>query len=216
MATPVKLTLVGGGGHALGVADAALRAGLDLQGFFDDDSDAPIAAGSPSCPYLGDLTSLEARELDGSPWILALGDLTTRRWLIDRLYKAEDDAAMVIHPDATISESAVIAGGVWVGPRAVVHTRARVLDHAIVNSGAIVEHDCLVSENAHIAPGATLGGGVSIGNDTLVGLNATVLPGVTIGNGCTIGAGAVVTGRVTDGHIVYGVPASHTNSRSKP
>ncbi|MEO1716736.1 MAG: acetyltransferase [Planctomycetota bacterium] len=209
---PVKLTLVGGGGHALVVADAALRAGLDLHGFFDDDPDAPIAAGTPSCEHLGDLTSLEARELDGSPWILALGDLTTRRWLIDRLYKAEDDAAMVIHPDATISESAVIAGGVWVGPRAVVHTRARVLDHAIINSGAIVEHDCLVSENAHIAPGATLGGNVSVGNNTLVGLNATVLPGVTIGSGCTVGAGAVVTRDVQDQSVVVGVPASQTSS----
>ncbi len=207
MTEPVKLTLVGGGGHALVVADAALRAGLALQGFYDDDSDAPLAQGTPSCPFLGDLTGLEDRELDGSPWILALGDLGTRRWLIDRLYKAEDDAAMVIHPDATVSESAVIAGGVWVGPRAVVHTRARVLDHAIVNSGAIVEHDCLISENAHVAPGAALGGSVSVGNDTLVGLNATVLPGVAIGSGCTIGAGAVVTQDVPDMKTVRGAPA---------
>ncbi|MEO1583468.1 MAG: acetyltransferase [Planctomycetota bacterium] len=206
--TPVRLTLVGGGGHALVVADAAIRAGLDLQGFFDDDTEADLAKGSPTCGRLGDLTSLESRELDGSPWILAIGDIATRRWLIDRLYKAEDDAAMVIHPDATISEYAVIAGGVWIGPRAVIHTRARILDHAIVNSGAIIEHDCLVSENAHVAPGTTLGGSVRIGNDTLVGLNATVLPGVSIGNGCTIGAGAVVTHDVPDQSTVIGVPAS--------
>lgn len=212
---PVKLTLVGGGGHALVVADAALRAGLALHGFYDDDADAPIATGNPSCPRLGDLTSLEDRELDGSPWILAVGDLGTRRWLIDRLYKAEDDAAMVIHPDATVSDAAVIAGGVWVGPRAVVHTRARVLDHAIVNSGAIVEHDCLVSENAHIAPGAALGGNVRVGNNTLVGLNATVLPGVTIGSGCTIGAGAVVVRDVSDQTTVIGVPAEHHASAER-
>lgn len=212
MPDPVTLTLVGGGGHALVIADAALRAGLSLHGFYDDDPDAPIAAGTPSCPYIGDLTSLEARELDGSPWILAIGDLGTRRWLIDRLYKAEDDAGTVMHPDATVSDSAVIAGGVWIGPRAVVHTRARLLDHAIVNSGAIVEHDCLISENAHIAPGATLGGNVSIGNDTLVGLNATVLPGITIGSGCTIGAGAVVTRNVPDMKTVQGVPGRSKGS----
>lgn len=203
----VSLTLVGGGGHALVVAEAALRAGLALKGFYDDDEDATIAAGNPSCARLGDLSSLEDRELGGSPWIIALGDIRARRALVDRLYKAEDDAAMVIHPDATISDSSVIAGGVWVGPRAVVHSRARVLDHAIINSGAIVEHDCLIGENAHIAPGAVLGGTVSIGNDTLIGLGARVLPGVTIGSGCTIGAGSVVLRDIGDEQVCVGVPA---------
>lgn len=193
------------------VADAALRAGLGLAGFYDDDEDAALAAGEPSVARLGDLASLEASELDNAPWILAVGDLGTRRWLIDRLYKAEDDAAMVVHPDATVSESAMIAGGVWVGPRAVVHTRAKVLDHSIVNSGAVVEHECLIAENAHIAPGAVLGGRVSVGNDTLIGLGARVLPGVRIGSGCTVGAGAVVLRDVPDGAKVVGVPAVDRN-----
>lgn len=203
----VSISLVGGGGHALVVADAALRAGLSLAGFYDDDEDAVLASGEPSAARLGDIASLEAQELDNAPWILAVGDLGTRRWLIDRLYKAEDDAAMVVHPAAVVSESAVVAGGVWIGPGAVVHTRARVLDHAIVNSGAVIEHECLIAENAHIAPGAILGGRVSVGNDTLVGLGARVLPGVRIGSGCTIGAGAVVLRDVPDGARVVGVPA---------
>lgn len=203
----MALTLVGGGGHAVVVAESALRGGLTLAGFYDDDPDTALASGNPSTTRLGDLTSLEAEELDNAPWILAVGDLGTRRWLIDRLYRAEDDAAMVVHPDASVAESSVVAGGVWIGPRAVVHSRARVLDHAIINSGAIIEHDCLVAENAHIAPGAVLGGEVSVGNDTLIGLGARVLPGVAIGAGCIVGAGAVVIRDVDDGSTVVGVPA---------
>lgn len=206
-AEAVALTVVGGGGHAVVVAESALRAGIRLAGFYDDDPDAPLAAGDPSAARLGDLTSLEAEELDNAPWILAVGDLGMRRWLIDRLYRAEDDAAMVVHPDASVAESSVVAGGVWIGPRAVVHSRARVLDHAIINSGAIIEHDCLIAENSHIAPGATLGGEVSVGNDTLIGIGARILPGVRVGAGCIVGAGAVVTRDVDDGSTVVGVPA---------
>ena len=207
MERSVSLTLVGGGGHAVVVAETALRAGLALAGFYDDDADAPLGGGEPSAVRLGDILSLEAGELGNHPWILAVGDLAVRRRLIDRLYRAEDDAAMVVHPDASVSESSLVAGGVWIGPRAIVHSRARVLDHAIINSGAIVEHDCLIAENAHIAPGAVLGGEVSIGNDTLIGLGARILPGVTIGAGCVVGAGAVVLRDVEDGATVVGVPA---------
>ncbi|MEM9166767.1 MAG: acetyltransferase [Planctomycetota bacterium] len=207
MSGRVSLTLIGGGGHAVVVAESALRAGLGLGGFYDDEDRPPLTEGNPSCERLGDISSLEDNELAGTPWILALGDLGVRRWLIDRLYRVEDDAAMVVHPEASVAESSVVAAGVWIGPRAVVHSRARVLDHAIVNSGAVIEHDCLVGENAHVAPGAVLGGEVRVGNDVLIGLGARVLPGVSVGNGATVGAGAVVLRDVPAGERVVGVPA---------
>jgi sugar O-acyltransferase (sialic acid O-acetyltransferase NeuD family) len=202
-----SITIVGGGGHAVVVAESAALVGFAIAGWYDDDESAPLGAGEGAPPRLGGVAGLDASAVARQPWIIAVGDLRTRRWLIDRLYRAEDDAALVVHPDATVSPSAVVAGGVWIGPRAVIHSRARVLDHAIVNTGAIVEHDCLLSENVHLAPGAVLGGGVRIGNDTLVGLGARVLPSVRIGGGCVIGAGAVVTRDVPEGSTVIGVPA---------
>jgi len=203
--------LLGGGGHALVVADSVSSAGHRIIGFFDDAGKPAVSlaglSGETPPARLGDLENLSARSLVGKPWIICLGDLQHRRGLIDRLYAAEEDAASVIHPRAVVSSEAVVAAGVFIGPGAIVNANARVLDHAIINSGAIVEHDCLIAENAHIAPGAVLGGGVSVGNDTLVGLGARVLPGVTIGRGCVVGAGAVVLRDVADGESVVGCPA---------
>jgi sugar O-acyltransferase (sialic acid O-acetyltransferase NeuD family) len=205
------ISLLGGGGHALVVADSVLSACHSIAGFFDD-ADQPAVStsqlsGVTSPARLGDLENLSARSLAGKPWIICLGDLQQRRSLIDRMYAAEEDAACVVHPRAIVSGQAVVGGGVFVGPGAVVNARAKILDHAIINSGAIIEHDCLIAENVHIAPGVVLGGNVSVGNDSLVGLGARVLPGVTIGRGCVVGAGSVVIRDVQDGAMVFGCPS---------
>ena len=190
-AGPQPLVILGGGGHALVVAEAAFLAGQPIAGFLDDNPAAPLAAilidlphpfAAPVC--LGPLESLH--QLAERHWIVALGDLKQRRELVRRIGQHRD---------------------LWGRARAVVHARARVGAHAIINSGAIVEHDCVIEDNTHVAPGAALGGGVHVGCDTLVGIGARVLPQVKLGHGCVVGAGSVVLGPVGDGAVVAGVPA---------
>ena len=204
------LLLIGGGGHALVVAEAAALAGWSVAGFFDDNVSPPLVAGrgdrESAVPRLGPLDRLGAIEDRG--WIIAVGDLRFRRELIGRLRERASAAATVVHPSAFVSPSADIGRGVYIGPKAVIHSRARIGDHAIINSGAIIEHDCLISDNAHVAPGSVLGGGVSVGADTLIGLGSRVLPTIEIGRTCVVGAGAVVVAPVRDGTTVVGVPAS--------
>jgi sugar O-acyltransferase (sialic acid O-acetyltransferase NeuD family) len=196
-----RVALIGGGGHALVVADAIADA-VSLIGFFDDRPDAALAV-KLSVPHLGPLDL--AAPAPGISLHLALGDLARRAALLPRL----DAAATftIVHRSAAVSSRAGLGRGVFVGPQAVVHTCAAVGDHVIINSGAIVEHECALAPNVHVAPGAVLGGNVRVGTGTLVGLGARVLPGVTLGAGCVIGAGAVVLRDVPDGGRVMGVPA---------
>jgi sugar O-acyltransferase (sialic acid O-acetyltransferase NeuD family) len=194
------VVIVGGGGHALVVAEALLP-GAAVLGFYDDNPHAVLSR-RLGLEHLGSLRLVSG---DLAPWyVLGLGDLGLRRHLIERLRGAS--SVGVTHAGASVSASARLGRGVFVGPRAVVHTAAEVGDHAIINSGAIVEHECVIGENAHVAPGAVLGGNVRVGVDTLVGLGARVIPGVRIGDRCTIGAGAVVIRDVPDGAKVVGVP----------
>ena len=197
-----ELILIGGGGHALVVAEAAALAGFTLVGFLDDDADAPLARGTPTARRLGGLA--DASLIGGGAWIMALGDIARRGRALNDL---PGQAATVVHPSAVVSASAQVGRGVYVGPGAVIHTRAVIEDHAIINSGAIVEHECRIGRNAHVAPGAVLGGRVRVGAGALVGIGSRVLPAVTIGMGCTIGGGAVVVEGVPDTMTVRGVPA---------
>lgn len=204
MGAPQAITLIGGGGHAVVIAEAARLAGMHVAGCLDDDA-RPAAAREPGAiPRLGSLAALEAVK---TAWICALGDVGARRRMLDRLAAMQLPAATVVHPRAWVSPGATLGPGVFVGPLAVVHSRAEVGAHAIVNSGAVVEHDCRVGENCHVAPNATLGGAVCVGPASLVGLGAAVLPGVSVGSGCVVGAGAVVRRGVEDCAVVAGSPA---------
>ncbi len=196
------LALLGGGGHALVVADAAAALRVRLAGFYDDDPQAPA---SRDFAHLGTLADAVARA--PSAWIIAIGNLEVRAGVIETMRTHEQGAAAVIHPAAVVAPSAVIGRGVFIGPGAIVNARAEIGEHAIVNSGAVIEHECVVGINAHIGPGAAIGGGVHVGANTLVGIGSTVLPGLRIGSASLVGAGAAVIENVSDSQRVAGVPA---------
>jgi len=188
------IVLVGGGGHAKVVVDAVRALGGCIAGFVDDDPNARM----PDLSHLGGLEAARA------PWLLCVGDVSTRVTLLDRLTGI---AASVVHPSATVGARAQIASGVFVGPNAVVNADADLGAHAIINSGAIVEHDATVGRASHIAPGAVLCGGVAVGAACLIGAGAVILPGVRVGDGATVGAGAVVRRDVPPGRCAVGSPA---------
>jgi len=202
---PQGIVLIGGGGHAAVVADALLALGSPpILGVVDDHR-------TPLTEQLGHAGGVDAvggllRE-HSARWLLTIGDLHTRRRVLDELGDPSRAASPIVHPSASVSNSATLGPGVFVGAGAVVQARARVHAHAILNTGAIIEHDCTIGENVHVAPGAVLGGNVTVGNDTLIGLGARVKPGVTIGSGVTVGVGAVVIHDIPDGQTVVGVPA---------
>jgi acetyltransferase EpsM len=206
-----EVLIVGGGGHARVVIEAASLAGLFPIGVLDD-CETPGACDAPGAPArIAPLNELSDRAQRGESYVIAIGALWLRRQIIDQLARDEVDehaACTVIHPRAVVSPDAILGPGVFVGPGAIVNPGARVGAHAILNSGCIVEHDAQIDGNAHIAPGAVLGGGVRIGQDVLIGIGARVLPGLRVGAGSVVGGGGVVVKEVPVGRRVVGVPAA--------
>jgi sugar O-acyltransferase (sialic acid O-acetyltransferase NeuD family) len=199
------LILLGGGGHAAVVGEAARAAGWNIAGFLDDRDGVSLPGGVARLGAIDDLPEVLSEMRSIAAIHAAVGDATLRRAWLDDTDGVE--LATIIHPSAVISPSAEIDDGVFIGPRAVVNARTRIERGAIVNSGAIIEHDCRLGAFCHVAPGAVLAGSVRVGADALVGATAVVCPGLRIGDRATIGAGAAVSAEIADDARVAGVPA---------
>jgi acetyltransferase EpsM len=210
-----RLILLGGGGHAAVVAETARAAGWTIEGYLDDREPEPDGRRSPAfrvgLRWMGttaELSSFAEEADDDVAMHAAVGDNALRRaWLIEASHVP---APAIAHPRASISPTAKLGRGVFVGPGAIVNARAEIGAGVIVNSGAIVEHDCRIGAFSHVAPRAVLGGDVAIGEGSLIGIGATVRPGVRIGRNVTVGAGAVVVGDFSDDARAIGVPARST------
>jgi sugar O-acyltransferase (sialic acid O-acetyltransferase NeuD family) len=201
--------VLGGGGHAKVVLNAARAAGLNVLGF--SSSSLPVGTPSLGVRWLGDDEAI----LSGYPPTTALlihgvGSVaagTVRRAIFERFKGKGYSFASVIHPASTVAEIGGLGEGCVVMAGAVLQPGVLLEPNVIVNTNATVDHDCLVGAHTHIAPGATLSGGVRVGEDSLVGVGAVVIQGRQIGSRCMIGAGAVVVRDVPDGQRVWGVPA---------
>ena len=203
-----ELIILGGGGHAAVVYEAASLQGWKIIGFLDDSIDATLPCAHAH--HLGTLNNPpeKTRQMirDGVSVHAAAGSVELRRaWY--QLF-SDAHAGIVLHPSAAISASASFADGVFVGPHAVVNARAQVGRGVIVNSGSILEHDVVVGEFAHLAPGSIATGEVHIANDVMVGAGAVILPRLSVSRGSVIGAGSVVVNDVNEGVTVAGNPAA--------
>lgn len=202
------LIVVGGGGHAKVVIDAARSSGeFRILGIVD----LQLAVGQTvlDVPVIGSDDRLRS-ESPSSCLALGVGSVRggdRRKQLYDRFRDMRYEFPVIRHARATVAPGVVLGDGTQVMAGAVVQPDVSIGPDCIINTSAVIEHDCTIAGHSHAAPGAVLGGGVVVGECSFIGLGARVLPGVKIGCCVTIGAGAVVVDDVADGVTVVGVPA---------
>ena len=141
-------------------------------------------------------------------FICAVGDIFAREKLFNIALDHSWIAETICHQTSTISKSAIVGKGCFVGANVIINPDSHIGNNCIVNTGAIVEHDCIVEDHVNISPSATICGSVKISRNVLIGAGSVILPGVKIGECSVIGAGAVVTSNVQHSTTVSGVPAS--------
>lgn len=201
-----RILIAGAGGHARVVLRLlALRGEYSVAGAVDPDPRADLGV-----EILGGDDALP--DLAGSIPFAAVGlgcvkDTAPRRRLRETLENLGFRLPALIHPDASVDETAVLGDGVQVMAGTVVNPFARIGKGVVVNTGAVVEHDVEIGDDAFVGPGACVGGAARIGAEAFVGLGASVLQGVRIGAKAVVGAGAVVISDVEAGALVVGVPA---------
>lgn len=198
------IVLLGGGGHALSVADSIIKGKkYEIVGYTDV-TDAHI-----SFRYLGTDEVLEGLYEKGILYAAIAVGYLGKSSIRDRLYDMAKQIGFqlpqVIDPSAVVSDSADVGEGVFIGKNAVVNAGAKIGKMCIINTGAIIEHNSRIGEYSHIAVGAALCGGVCVGDHVFVGANATIIQEVNIGMNTIVGAGSVVVGNVPDNSRVVGL-----------
>ena len=173
----MECTLIGAGGHAKAVVEAATATVGDIVAYVD-----PQAADWLTARQVTDDASVAASD---EAMIIGLGGVTTaqlrnRLKLFESYLDRGHRAPVVVHPQAYVSSTAHLEPGVIVLAGAIVQPGAILARGVIVNTRAVVEHDCTVGAGSHIAPGAVILGACNIGSCVLVGAGAVVLPGVTV------------------------------------
>jgi sugar O-acyltransferase (sialic acid O-acetyltransferase NeuD family) len=129
-------------------------------------------------------------------------DITIRVKLFELMEGCGLTFPPLVHPRATVEQSASIGNGVQVFANSYVGSSAVLQARCMLNTNAVVSHDCTIGTYTHIAPGALLAGHVQVGDRSLVGMGVTTAIGIKIGNNVRIGNGAIIYADVPDKSII--------------
>jgi serine acetyltransferase len=111
------------------------------------------------------------------------------------------------HPTASISPSASLGVGVFVGPLVSISSNAVVGDFVTMGRNSTFGHDSSIGDYSRLGPAVAIPGLVTLGKNVVVGPGASFVNGVRITDGVLIGAGSVVTRHIRRPRQVMGNPA---------
>jgi sugar O-acyltransferase (sialic acid O-acetyltransferase NeuD family) len=204
----VRLLVVGAGGHAKVVVDAALAAGFDIAGIVGTAGDAPEILGHP--------VSIDGDGIDAEGFVVAIGDNATRARVFTEYCGSGLAPVSVIHPSVVLGSDVTIGDGTFIAAGAIINAGARIGADSILNTGCTVDHDCTLGAHVHVGPRAALCGAVALEDGVLVGVGACASPSVRVGAWSVVGAGAAVVDDLPTGTVAVGVPARVTRAIKAP
>ncbi len=138
---------------------------------------------------------------------ICIGDNKARLEIFHFIKELGGNFLTVIHPSATVSPSAHIGEGCFIGAKSVVQNGAYISEVCILNTASIIEHDNVLGKASQMAPNCTTGGRVKVGDLAFVGIGSTVLPDIIIGNSAFIAAGTTISKDVPENTTMIGYSA---------
>ena len=194
------LVVVGSGGHASVVVDAArlMNAWTSIV-VLDQQMDGKALK-------VDALYANRKDYLNQAEFIVAVGNNNDRKRLLEELKSEGVSIATVINPSAVIATSAIVGPGTCVLAGAILNPFVQVGQGVIINTKVSVDHHGVIGEYTHVAPGATLAGEVTVGSLGFIGTGASISNQIKITSNVIIGAGGVVIADITKSGTYVGVP----------
>lgn len=189
-----KIAIYGASGHGKVVAEIARLNGYSTIIYIDDGQNEFI-----SFNYF-----LE-QDL-GIPVALGIGDNKIREKIYQKCIDNHLEVITLIHPNAIVSSSMVLAEGTVIMARVIVNSDAVIGKCCILNTSCVIEHDCIIGDFVHISPQVACAGAIVIGNYSYIGIGSCIIQGIDIGSDTIVGAGSVVVKSIGNNKLAYGNP----------
>lgn len=212
----MNLIIFGTGGQASEVLDVVLKSRLDV-------SNIQFCVSEPTKKVFQNFELIAWRDLlargpENNLVHLGIGDPSVRFRLTSILERESFQMQSVISLSASISPTATIDTGCFIGDFSFVGPRVSLGKSVLINNSVSVSHDGVIGSFTTVCPGARLNGHVWIEEGAFIGSGAILKNGksdspLVVGANSTIGAGSVVISNVEIGAVVVGNPAKQINKQ---
>jgi sugar O-acyltransferase (sialic acid O-acetyltransferase NeuD family) len=204
-----RLILVGCGDFGrelINWADDAAASGVGQSFFgFLDNNPTALDKYSYKLAYLGSVDDFLPN--DEYLFIIGIANPETKRIVVEKLKAKGAVFTKLVHPSAVIARTAILGEGVVICPHALISADASLGNFVAVNGLSSIGHDAHVGHFSTLSAHVDITGFAHIGEGVFFGTGAKVLPKVKIGNGARIGAGTTIMRSVSEGDVMYALPA---------
>ena len=186
----IRVAIVGAGGYGRVTLDVLLASGLGdrILGFYDD-AHAALSGEVRGVPILGDVGMLKSMlSVEPVHVVVAITDNTARLQVANSLRALGARFLTTVHPEAYVSDAAVVGDGSVVTAGAIVHPDAAVGSHCFLGPRSVVDRDAEVGAGTWISAGAIVGPGAQVGARVVLGQNSSVDRKAVVGGDSEIGA----------------------------
>ncbi len=186
----MRVAIVGAGGYGRVALDVLLASGFGnrVLGFYDD-AHAALSGEVRGFPILGDVGMLKSMlSVEPVHVVVAITDNGARLQVANSLRGLGARFLSAVHPEAYVSEAAVVGDGSVVAAGAIVHPDAAVGSHCFLGPRSVVDRDAEVGAGTWISAGAIVGPGAQVGARVVLGQNSSVDRKAVVGGDLEIGA----------------------------
>ena len=200
-----EVIILGFGGNAVDFFDT-ISSSYKIIGFIDDDVKTHHMSYKNISVYPRSFIDLNPN----AKIISLIGSEKTfqiRNEIINGFNIPEERFASAIHPNATVSEGAIIGYDVVIMPGVVITSNAKIGNHIFILANSVIHHDVTVSDYTLIGSNVTIAGNVTVENKCYLGSCCSIKNDIHIGEKSMIGMSSNVVKSVLPNSIMVGNPA---------
>lgn len=188
--TDLRVAIVGAGGYGRLALDVLIASGVEqwVLGFYDD-AHSVLSDKVRGFPILGDIGMLKSiLSIEPVHVIVAITDNRARLRVANSIRALGGQFISAVHPQAYVSDEAVVGDGCVIGAGATIHPDAAIGSHCFVGPSSVVDRDVQVGAGVWISPGAVVGPGAHVGARVVLGHNSSVGRKAAVGDDVEVDA----------------------------